>query len=94
MKRFFPGLLALSLAVGAVAFKEVRDASRANLFWYVRTGLNTYREDTTPNIARTSPTSVSCDTGPVICAKGFTSSLSASTIKDTTTATEQQMQLH
>lgn len=89
MKRFISGLIALSLALGGVAFTEVKDSSLTDYYWYRRTAANTYVDDYSPNSPHTLP-STSCSGTSSICVKGFINSQVASSIMDTTTAQQQQ----
>ncbi|MFT3701202.1 MAG: hypothetical protein QM802_02475 [Agriterribacter sp.] len=89
MKRYSIGVLALCLALGAVAFTEIKKSSATNYFWYRRTSANVYVDDLTPNTAQPSP-SVTCSGAASICVKGFLASQTASSIKDTTSAQQEQ----
>lgn len=85
MKKFFSGILALSLAIGAVAFTEVKQSADENLFWYKRNVDGTYSNDHTPNTATPVPVT-SCSGSGQICVKGFTASQTPSLITDASAA--------
>ncbi|MFT3947187.1 MAG: hypothetical protein QM763_09460 [Agriterribacter sp.] len=89
MKKFFSGILALSLAIGAVAFTEVKQSSDENLFWYKRNADGTYANDHTPNTATSAP-STSCSGSGQYCVKGFTASQTPSLITDATAAQDEK----
>ena len=68
MKRYVSGLLALILAVSATAFTKIEDGKNLNLFWYHRTGVDTYISD-----GQGTDPDTPCSGSGQICAKGFTS---------------------
>ena len=89
MKKFFPGILALGLAVGAVAFTEIKESKADSFYWYKRTAANTYVVDHSPNTATPTP-STSCNGGSTICVKGFAAPQTPSSITDAMTSDKEE----
>ena len=84
MKKYLVGMIAIVLAFSATAFTKIENAKKANLYWYHRTGLNTYVADGFGASGNTP-----CPGGAVICDKGFLTSQVAGNIKDNTMANQQ-----
>jgi len=83
MKRYGSAVIALLMAVSASAFTN---GGKLNLFWYHRTGVDTYVAD-----GQGTDPDTPCSGSGQICAKGFSSQKDPSTIKDNTLANQQRV---
>lgn len=79
MKKYFAGFVALILALSAFAFPKIGAKNNINYYWYKRTAVNTYVADG----VGVNP-AVGCTTGNDLCAKGFLTSQTPSSITDAT----------